>query len=70
MHKYYAYKRKITLYNEANYTLPHSDLDKINLDLAVFNTTDMDEIYLKFMDILTTTINKHIPKKCHNTTKG
>ena len=23
----------------------------------------MNEIYLKFMDVLTTTINKHIPKK-------
>ena len=31
--------------------------------MEVFSTTDMDEIYSKSMDVLTTTINKHIPKK-------
>ena len=63
IHKHYAYKREITLYNEANYTHLNSELDKINWDNEVFSTTDMDEIYSKSMDVLTTTINKHIPKK-------
>ena len=63
IHKHYAYKRKIPQYNEANYTQLNSELDKINWDLEVFNTTVRNEIYLKFMDVLTTTINKHIQKE-------
>ena len=70
IHKHYAYKRETTLYNEANYTHLNSELDKINWDNEVFSTTHMDELYSKFMDVLTTAINKHIPKKLSQYDQG
>lgn len=44
-------------------TYDNSELANINLDVEVFNSCDIDEIYSRLTNILNSTLNKHVPKK-------